>query len=268
MTRIITSVIAIPLLIYLIKFAPLGAFVLVSLIVMLFSFYEYYLLARKGKDFAVYLAGAGIASLVLFSFYLPEYGLHFYFPLGAAVVLIVAILSRIEIANALYTSAASLFGAWYVGGLIGYMVGLKKIDSGGETGSDLLMMLFIITWCGDTAAYFFGKKFGRHSLSVLSPMKTIEGAVAGLIFSILGALACRYFFVEQISTMHALFVGALVGVAGQIGDLCESLLKRSANVKDSGNILPGHGGMLDRLDSLLFGAPAMYYYFYLILQKG
>lgn len=268
MTRIITSVVAIPLLIYLIKFAPVSVFALVSFIVVLFSFYEYYLLARKGKDFAVYLAGAAIASLVFFSFYFPEYGLHFYFPLGATVVLIAAFLSRTEILNALYTTATSLFGAWYLGGLIGYLIGIRKIDSGGETGSDLLMMLFIIIWSGDTAAYVFGKTIGRHQLSVISPRKTVEGAIAGLIFSVLGALACRYSFVEQLSLIHALFVGVLVGVAGQIGDLCESLLKRSANVKDSGNVFPGHGGMLDRLDSLLFGAPAMYYYFYLILQKG
>lgn len=268
MTRIITSIIGIPLIIYLIKFAPIGAFVLVSFVIAVLCFYEYYSLVRKGKDYAVYLAGAGIASLILFSFYFPERALHFYFPLGAAFVLAAAILSRTEIPNALYTTATSLFGAWYVGGSIGYLIGLRKIDSGGITGSDLLLMLFIIIWSGDTAAYFFGKSFGRHQLSVLSPKKTVEGAIAGLIFSILGAVLCRYWFVDHISVMHALFLGALVGIAGQLGDLCESLLKRSVNVKDSGRILPGHGGVLDRLDSLLFGAPAMYYYFYLILQKG
>jgi phosphatidate cytidylyltransferase len=267
MTRIITSVIAIPLLFCLIQFAPTGFFVLISFLAMLLSFYEYYQLSRKGRDLAVYLAGSAIATLIFCSFYFPELGLPFYFPLGAALVLIVAIFSKTEIASALYTTATSLFGAWYVA-LTGYVVGIRMIDGGGETGSDLLMMLFLIIWSGDTAAFFFGKTFGRHRLTGLSPQKTVEGSIAGLTFSMLGAIACRYVFVEQLTNMDALLLGALVGVAGQLGDLCESLLKRSANVKDSGNLIPGHGGILDRLDSLLFGAPAMYYYFYLILQKG
>jgi phosphatidate cytidylyltransferase len=269
MTRIITSVIAIPVLIYLIKFAPPFLFFLVSFAAMLFCFYEYYLLVRKGNDLFVYLIALCFASLIFSSFYFTERSFSFYFPLGAVLILIAAVLSGLEIKNALFVTATSLFGAWYVGALTGYVVGVRMIDEGfsDETGSDLLMMLFLIIWCGDTAAYFFGKSFGRHKLSALSPKKTVEGAIAGLVFSILAAVVCRYTFVEQIPMIHAILIGAIVGLAGQLGDLGESLLKRSANVKDSGKVIPGHGGMLDRLDSLLFGAPAMYYYFYLILLK-
>jgi phosphatidate cytidylyltransferase len=122
-------------------------------------------------------------------------------------------------------------------------------------------MLFIVIWSGDSFAYFAGKSLGRHKLApVVSPNKTWEGAVAGFLFSIIAALACKATFLHGLSWMDATALGALIGVVGQIGDLCESIVKRAVKVKDSGAILPGHGGMLDRVDSLLFGAPAMYYY--------
>src|SRR5205085_2916447 len=123
--------------------------------------------------------------------------------------------------------------------------------------------LFLIIWADDTFAYLVGRKLGRHKLAPqTSPKKTVEGSIAGLIFSMLASyLYCR-FFLPDVLLKDSLIIGALVGIAGQIGDLCESLLKRSVDVEDSGSIIPGHGGMLDRIDSLLFGAPAMYYYVY------
>ena len=101
----------------------------------------------------------------------------------------------------------------------------------------------------------------------MSPKKTIEGAIAGFVFSIVAAVGGRSIFLQQISLIDAIALGAIVGILGQIGDLCESILKRAVQIKDSGTILPGHGGMLDRIDSLLFGAPALYYYWYLVLRS-
>ena len=130
-----------------------------------------------------------------------------------------------------------------------------------------MLSLFIIIWAGDTGAYVVGKLLGRRLLTKISPKKTVEGSFGGLIFSMILAVVCKYFLLPELSVNNAIWLGALIGIMGQIGDLAESLLKRSANVKDSGSILPGHGGMLDRLDSLLFGAPAMYYYVYFVLNR-
>jgi phosphatidate cytidylyltransferase len=117
----------------------------------------------------------------------------------------------------------------------------------------------MITKLGDIGAYFIGARFGRHPLMPrISPKKTIEGAVAGLIFSVLGALICRPFL--NFSYIHAVVLGIFFGAVGQLGDLSESLIKRDCQVKDSGKLLPGMGGILDEIDSLLFTAPLFYFY--------
>lgn len=267
MTRVITAIVGIPILIYVIKFAPPSVFTAAVLLAMLISLYEYFQLAQGQGSTKVQWPAYIIASAVLLSFYFVHFQLQFYFPLGAALILLVALFARLELSQALQATALALFGAWYVGGLMGYMVGVRMIDAGGETGADLTLMLFVIIWSADSFAYLVGKSIGRHKLSAVSPNKTVEGAVAGFVFGIVAALICRSIFAQQLTFRDAAVLGAVVGTFGQIGDLCESLLKRSANVKDSGTVIPGHGGMLDRLDSLLFGAPAMYYYFYLVLHK-
>jgi phosphatidate cytidylyltransferase len=267
MTRIITSLIGIPILIYLIEFAPIPAFVTVVFIAMLLCLYEYFAITGIKETPALWGAGFIVACILFLSFYWTNLRLLSYLPAASIIVLLAALLSRLDFARALKFTAYSLFGAFYVGGLLGYLVGIRLVNSAFATGADLVMMLFVIIWTGDTFAYFVGRKVGRHQLTVVSPRKTVEGAIAGLIFSIISAAICKFAFVREMPLIHALILGGVVGIVGQLGDLCESLLKRSANVKDSGSILPGHGGMLDRLDSLLFGAPAMYYYFSFILRQ-
>ncbi|HSP07214.1 MAG TPA: phosphatidate cytidylyltransferase [Acidobacteriota bacterium] len=267
MTRVLTAIFGIPILIYLIKFAPASVFTAAVLLAMLVSLYEYFLLTSERGSHKVSLPAYGLASLVLLSFYFVHIQLQFFFPLGAALVLLVALFSGLEPLQALRAAALALLGVWYVGGLLGYLVGVRMIEAGGETGADLTLMLFVMIWSADTFAYVVGKTMGRHKLAAVSPNKTVEGAVAGFLFSIVAAFVCRAVFVSQLTVRDCVILGALTGVLGQVGDLCESLLKRSANAKDSGSVIPGHGGMLDRLDSLLFGAPAMYYYFYLVLHK-
>jgi phosphatidate cytidylyltransferase len=125
-----------------------------------------------------------------------------------------------------------------------------------------IVLLLAIVMSSDTVAFFVGSALGRRKLAPgISPGKTVEGAVGGLVGGVLGALAVWAAGLPGVPAWHAALLGFAVAVLGMLGDLLESLLKRWAGVKDSGRLFPGHGGMLDRLDSLLFGAPVLYYYF-------
>lgn len=149
-----------------------------------------------------------------------------------------------------------LFGAAYIGWMLSHLILLRGLDGG----IALIFFVFLVTWASDTAAYYVGSSFGRHKLAPhISPGKTIEGAIGGLVGSVLMAGIAKFGFMPWLDLKDCLIVGLLLGSIGQAGDLFESRLKRHAGVKDSGAILPGHGGLLDRLDSLIFTAPAFYY---------
>lgn len=266
MKRVVTALIGIPLILYLILFTPPITLIGVVFIFMLLGMYEYFALVKSRIPFLLQISGYPIAAAVLLSFY-PDVGQipAFFFPVSVAWVLTFALLARTDMKTAFEGSALTLFGAWYVGGLMGYLVGLRMITNGGETGAKLVLFLLIVIWTGDTFAYFAGKGFGKHKLApVVSPKKTVEGALVGLLFSMIAAVVCSLTFLPQLTPLQASIAGMVVGISGQIGDLCESIIKRAVQVKDSGTIIPGHGGVLDRVDSLLFGAPALYYYFYFL----
>jgi phosphatidate cytidylyltransferase len=124
-----------------------------------------------------------------------------------------------------------------------------------------ILLLVSVTWLGETAAYLVGSTLGRHKLAPsISPRKTVEGAVAQLGVSMLAALGARAWFFPALSVESAIVVGLLLGVVGQAGDLMESAIKRSVDTKDTGRLIPGHGGMLDRMDSLLVNTPVLFYY--------
>ncbi len=123
-----------------------------------------------------------------------------------------------------------------------------------------IFTILIVIYMGDGAAYFAGTYLGKHKLAErLSPKKTWEGALGGLLGSVAAMLLCSLVFFSALTTAQAVLAAVILAVSGQLGDLVESLIKRSCNVKDSGNILPGHGGILDRIDSVLFAFPAGYY---------
>jgi phosphatidate cytidylyltransferase len=153
----------------------------------------------------------------------------------------------------------------FVGVLMGYSLGL--LGDGGEMGRDLTVLLFWVVWLSDAAAYTVGTLLGRHKLAPrISPGKTIEGAVGALVAAVAAALVAKGWFFRRLGLADAVALGLLLGCAGMAGDLVESLLKRSAAVKDSGALFPGHGGMLDRADSLLFAAPVLFYYHKYFMQ--
>ena len=130
----------------------------------------------------------------------------------------------------------------------------------------LVANIFISVWVCDSAAYFIGVKFGKHKLFPrISPKKSWEGAVAGFVFAIIGFAVSSALLTPKFPVVHAIIIGAIIGVIGQVGDLAESLLKRDVGIKDSSGIIPGHGGVLDRFDSILFVAPAVYIYLLVVL---
>lgn len=162
-----------------------------------------------------------------------------------------------DIRTAAGDAALLFFGVVYIPYMLGYLVMLRSHPEGYRW---IMLIIFIVMSC-DSAAYFIGCRFGKRRLyPEVSPKKSVEGSLGGLAGSILGVLVARQVFFAGLSIPDALLAALLISTLGQVGDLFESLLKRSCGVKDSGTIFPGHGGILDRLDSIIFAAPATYYY--------
>lgn len=150
-----------------------------------------------------------------------------------------------------------LLGFFYVPVLLAHFVLLRPLQDGA------LWVLFtlVAVFFGDTTAFYVGRAWGRRKLApAISPGKTVAGGAGALLGSLAGAMLYGFFFLPKVHLLHAAALGAGIGGIGQLGDLCESLLKRGAAVKDSGTLIPGHGGLLDRIDSVLFSAPFVYYY--------
>jgi len=153
--------------------------------------------------------------------------------------------------------AAYIFGILYVGLLLSHYILLRNL----ENGVALVFFVILVTWLSDTGGFFVGKTWGKLPLAPrLSPKKTIEGLLGGILFSVVGAILSQFTFVPFFSLGQCVMLGVGLALFGALGDLAESAIKRSVSVKDSGTMIPGHGGVLDRVDSLLFTGPAMYYY--------
>jgi phosphatidate cytidylyltransferase len=206
-------------------------------------------------DFGGFSVPAGLQWMVATIFPRVEEGL-FLFVVGIAVI---TMFSKRPLVETLPAAGISASGLLLVAFPLTYAV---RLDGWGDYGPWLLLFALVITWAGDTGAYFAGRAFGRHLLAPhLSPKKTWEGSLAGLACSILVGV----FFQRWLHAPVAFLVGmAVVGnLAGQMGDLLESAYKRSAGVKDSGALLPGHGGVLDRIDALILAIPVVWYYWIL-----
>lgn len=153
--------------------------------------------------------------------------------------------------------AATVFTVLYTGLLLSFLGLIRDLPSG----ASWLLLVLASTFGADTGAYLVGRTVGRHKLAPhVSPGKTIEGLIGGMAMSVVAALICRMLIPGVLTVGDCFWVGLAVGFIGPLGDLSESMLKRSVGVKDSGSLIPGHGGLLDRIDALLFTAPFVYYY--------
>jgi phosphatidate cytidylyltransferase len=184
---------------------------------------------------------------------------------GALLLVLAFGLRRPELPRPVESMAVTLFGVLYVGWLSAHLVLLRELPwRAGSTypeGASYVLLAFFVTWSCDTGAYSVGRLLGRNRpWTRISPLKTIEGAIGGFAFALAAALIARAWFAPFLRVVDALALGVLVGVFAQVGDLVESLLKRDARTGDSSDLIPGHGGVLDRFDSLYFAAPIVYYY--------
>ena len=203
---------------------------------------------------------------------------YVYYVLTAGVLLIGTVLMTRNRPNGTLNYAVSVLGITYVGWFIAHVILLLQLQAAPQYprhfgGTGYLVFLLAVLMCGDSGAFFVGSVFGRHKLIPgISPNKTLEGAIGGFAFSIIAALTCRELqellgrdtigigLFPAYSAWEYIYIASMVSIAGQIGDLVVSFIKRDIGVKDSGVFLPGHGGFLDRFDSLLYAVPVLYYY--------
>ncbi len=268
MKRILTAIVALPILLYTVWNNTPYLFAVLTTAAVMLGLYEFYSLAKKVNCKTLDLLGYGAALGVLACFVAcrPEW-IAAVIALLAIIALSSALARPDEITRSLVSVSATVFGVIYVALLAGYLVGVRMIEETGNTpklAAKLLTMFFAMVMLTDTGAYYTGRSIGRHKLAPrISPGKTIEGSIGGFISAALAGILSKYAFFPEIPMLHAIILGVVIGVVGPVGDLAESMFKRGSEVKDSGAIFPGHGGMLDRVDSILFCAPVLYYYAHL-----
>jgi phosphatidate cytidylyltransferase len=268
MQRIITAVILLPFLIASILVPWLKLlFVALAAAAMVFALYEFYVLARKPDmkpDIAAGFLGAA-ALFTIFCFVEPRRELDFsmlqltVLALTAG-VLIAATLRGAPFDKIIASAGATILGVLYIMLLGGYLVAVR-MGFEQELSAHLLSFFFLVLMGADTGAYYTGRAMGKHKLAPkISPGKTWEGVAGGMVAALALATAAHFWFFRELPLKWTLPLAAVMMILGFLGDLSESALKRSAGAKDAAKLLPGHGGVLDRLDSLLFNAPLIYYF--------
>jgi phosphatidate cytidylyltransferase len=257
MKRVVTALITIPPLVGIICFAPLYALALFIMVIALASLHEFYRMVRppaqKGLIIITYLLSVFLfSSLILRDiFYVAILPLFFMIPLGY-------MLLSSGRDNPLKRDGVGLaiVAPFYVCLPLMLLVLVARLPQG----KLWILYLLSVVFAGDTAAFYVGRRFGKHGLTHVSPGKTWEGTVGGLVANAVIAGIFGSVFFPSLSLTSIMVLAIVIGIFGQIGDLVESLFKRSSDLKDSGTILPGHGGLLDRIDSLLFAIPVLYLY--------
>jgi phosphatidate cytidylyltransferase len=239
-------------------------FNLTIMLLTVFGLYEFFtMLERKGISIYKYV-GIGLGSFIplsiIFEFELTKKWELFFIVLALLLVTTMQFKRR-QSQGAIVGISTTLFGILYVSWFLSFMVKIRLLNNG----VGFLAALLIITKLGDIGAYLVGTRFGKTPLLPrISPKKSVEGSIGGLIFSVLGAIICKPML--PFSQSHLVFLGLGLGILAQLGDLSESLMKRDSQIKDSSAILPGMGGVLDVVDSLLFTAPVFYFYINIVLN--
>ena len=268
MLRVVTAVVLLVLFWTIIKIAPDWVFFTVTGTVIMIATWESLRLAdaRGARPLKIVALAATAGVIVSFTRPLPWMSLVVALTAASLVTVIGAMAIRGDPVAMMRTTVSTIFPVMFVGVGLGYALGLKTFP--GEEGEDLLMLLLVCATALDTVAYYVGRAVGRRPLApVLSPKKTWEGAAGGIVACVAAAVLAHLWFYQRLPLVHALALGGIIAVVGILGDLAESMVKRAAGAKDASSLLPGHGGVLDRIDSLLFAGPVLYYY-YLVFLRG
>ena len=260
--RVIVSVFAIPIILALSYLGGFYFFVFVSVISLL-SFYEFCTLAKSKNANVDFYSGSVIILLLLINQYQ-----HF-----VDIIVIIIISTLILLISELFRNKGSailnlgtaFLGIFYIGIFSATFIALREfyppLNELYNRGAFLIISIFASIWIGDSAAYYGGTAFGKHKLFPrVSPKKSWEGAIFGFIFSVAAMILAKVIILDFLKWQDVIIIGIIIGIIGQIGDLVESLFKRDSSVKDSSGLIPGHGGFLDRFDSLLFSAPVIWLY--------
>lgn len=260
--RLASAVVFIPAFVWLVTRGPHWGFLLLVIAVGALASWELTRMlepARRALDrWTAIVAGVAVTA----SFVAPG-GPRVVLTLAVLLVLAAAIwrTSPPSVAPAMVTILSFTYVSW----LLGHAVLLHRSADGPE----FVLFVVSVTWAGESAAYVVGSAIGRHKLApVISPRKTVEGAVAQVVVAAAIALVVNVWLLPEWTVAQTIVAGLLLGVVGQVGDLVESVMKRSVGAKDTGGLIPGHGGVLDRLDSLLFNLPAFFYYVTFVRGAG
>jgi phosphatidate cytidylyltransferase len=258
-TRIIVSVAAMPLILLACYFGGLFFLFFIAAIGAL-AYWEFSRMARNKNAFD--LDAVGFIAVLMFItnayFRFMDFKMLVYF---MVVPMLIYELFRNK-SSAIFNLGTTLLGVFYIGLFSGAMIEIREYFPGDyQEGGFLMISMLAAIWVCDSAAFFAGSALGKHKLFPrVSPKKSWEGAIAGFIAAVIAMIVLKILLLHNLSVADAAVIGLVVGTIGQIGDLTESLLKRDAGVKDSSNIIPGHGGIFDRFDSLFLTSPVVYLY--------
>jgi phosphatidate cytidylyltransferase len=263
--KIWAGTVIVPPLVLLIIWGPLFTLSLMVLAATFLGLREFYNLTLPGSKKVERLVGIGLG--LILTALLSCGHLKMVPLLLVLILLILSILFMGTSQNHVTTIThigVSFFGILYIGFLLSHVSLIRSLPNGKEWA----LFLIATVWAGDISALLAGSLFGRHKLyPKISPKKTYEGLIGGIIGSIAVALAFGLLFLSEIGKGFLILLAVGIGILGQFGDFSESMIKRSAQVKDSGHLIPGHGGMLDRLDSFLFSSPFLYYSLIYLLKE-
>ena len=239
-------------------------FFIIIIIIALLGLKELYGIAHKLGYRPSYILGSVLTfyfiTITVYDIYCLNYYIENIIITFFIILTFIFQLFKKDYSKALAEISITIFGSIYLGYLLSFMLKIKDLPNGNY----YLISLLIITWANDTGAYLIGTKFGKNKIfPEISPKKTIEGSIGGIIFSSAGTFALKNWL--NLTFNELLSLGLIISIIAQLGDLFESVLKRGSGIKDSGTLIPGHGGILDSLDSLIFTAPVFYYY-YIVLN--
>ncbi len=261
-TRVLVSIVGIPLILGVCIVGKIP-FVIFTLLIALASYYEFSAMVLNKKHFTNNFVGYFSVSLIVLNTYFNFVEFELMLFIIISVLFLVELIRNKE--SAVSNVGSTLIGIFYIGLFVSGMILLREFYSDShftyDQGGYLIISIFAAIWICDSAAYFVGSAIGTHKiLPRISPQKSWEGAIAGFIFSVVGMIAARFIVLDFLSLVDTVVIGIIIGTFGQAGDFIESMLKRDVNVKDSSSIIPGHGGIFDRFDSLIFSAPLIFLY--------